>query len=56
MGKNSTASYESTNESDDTDHKFSTMIKHIIFYVLWALIFGLEFTYRQPLFDKSIQL
>lgn len=47
MGKNSTASYESlTNESDTNEHKFSTMIKHIIFYVLWAIVFGLEFLYR----------
>lgn len=34
----------------------ASMIKHFIFLGIWIVLFGLEFIYRQPLFDKSIEL
>ena len=34
----------------------ATMIKHFIFLGIWITLFGLEFAYRKPFFDKSIEL
>lgn len=32
----------------------ASMIKHFIFLGIWFVLFGLEFIYRKPFFDKSI--
>ena len=42
-------------EPNYKDRKAS-MIKHFIFLGIWIVLFGLEFIYRQPFFDKSIEL
>ena len=34
----------------------ASMLKHLIFLGIWIVLFGLEFIYRQPFFDKSIEL
>ena len=32
------------------------MVKHFIFFGIWAVIFGVEFLYRDPLRNKSLEL
>ena len=34
----------------------ASMIKHFIFYGIFVVLFGIEFVYRQPFFNKSIEL
>ena len=41
-----------TNQSN----KKATLTNHLIFLGIWIINFGLEFIYRQPFFDKSLQL
>jgi hypothetical protein len=32
------------------------MVRHIIFFGAWVVLFGAEFLYRDPLREKSLEL
>lgn len=53
--ENSTGPSDDSYEQEATKRK-ATIIKHIVFYAIWAFVFGIEYTYRKALFDKSIEL
>ena len=67
LKKSSSTNYEGYDDGDESREEDDTLstdqessrrfvLKHIVFYVLWAVVFALEFLYREALFNKSIEL
>ena len=42
--------------SGELEKRKVSMVRHFIFFGIWAVIFGVEFLYRNPLRDKSLEL
>jgi len=51
----STASEPLLVSSGEYERRKNSMVKHFIFFGLWVTIFGLEFLYRKPLNEKSLE-